>query len=138
MSLVIRDPDNFHNKAYSVPKLEDLRLFTAGSDSTDLVERCLSTGSILVCHHSPHTTRMELNISVNLPNPLSTIMVNLCLANSSISRISNFLPFAPFPNYSIPLWPSRTTTNSSTPIRYSTLAYKDSITRMGNPKSDKR
>jgi U3 small nucleolar RNA-associated protein 4 len=48
MALVVRDPEAFHSKIYSVPKLEDLRLFTAGSDSTDLVERCLLTGRILV------------------------------------------------------------------------------------------
>lgn len=48
MALVIKDPEEFHTKGYNVPKLEDLRLFTAGSDSTDLVERCLVTGRILV------------------------------------------------------------------------------------------
>lgn len=48
MALVIKDPEEFHIKGYNVPKLEDLRLFTAGSDSTDLVERCLVTGRILV------------------------------------------------------------------------------------------
>lgn len=48
MVLVARDPEAFHTKPYSVPKLEDLRLFTAGSDSADLVERCLLTGRILV------------------------------------------------------------------------------------------
>jgi len=48
MALVVRDPEAFHDTSYSVPKLEDLRLFTAGSDSTDLVERCLLTGRILV------------------------------------------------------------------------------------------
>lgn len=48
MALIIRDPDNFHTKPYSVPKLDDLRLFTSGSDSTDLVERCFLTGRILV------------------------------------------------------------------------------------------
>jgi U3 small nucleolar RNA-associated protein 4 len=48
MALVIKDPEDFHTKGYNVPKLEDLRLFTAGSDSTDLVERCLVTGRILV------------------------------------------------------------------------------------------
>lgn len=48
MALVIKDPEEFHTKGYNVPRLEDLRLFTAGSDSTDLVERCLVTGRILV------------------------------------------------------------------------------------------
>jgi U3 small nucleolar RNA-associated protein 4 len=52
MALVIKDPEDFHTKGYNVPKLEDLRLFTAGSDSTDLVERCLVTGRILVSHIS--------------------------------------------------------------------------------------
>ena len=31
-----------------LPRLDELRLFTAGSDSGDLVERCLSTGRVLV------------------------------------------------------------------------------------------
>jgi U3 small nucleolar RNA-associated protein 4 len=48
MALVLRDPDNFHLKPYAVPRLTDLRLFTAGSDSEDLTERCLQTGRILV------------------------------------------------------------------------------------------
>ena len=48
MTLVIRDPSNFHCKPYSVPRAADLRLFTAGSDSPDLTERCLHTGRVLV------------------------------------------------------------------------------------------
>jgi len=31
-----------------LPRLDELRLFTAGSDSGDLVERCLMTGRVLV------------------------------------------------------------------------------------------
>lgn len=55
MALVIRDPEEFASKLYSVPRIADLRLFTAGSESTDLTERCLETGRILVrqtevCH----------------------------------------------------------------------------------------
>lgn len=48
MALVIRDPENFHLKPYAVPRLPDLRLFTAGSESTELTERCLETGRVLV------------------------------------------------------------------------------------------
>ena len=48
IALVIRDPANFNHKPYSVPRLTDLRLFTTGSDSSDLTERCLLTGRILV------------------------------------------------------------------------------------------
>lgn len=62
MTLVIRDPENFHTKPYSVPKLEDLRLFTAGSDSTDLVERCLSTGRILVSRHQSKTVFVVVSV----------------------------------------------------------------------------
>lgn len=54
MALVIRDAGNFHTKGYAVPKVSDLRLFTAGSDSTELVERCLKTGRILVRHNDVH------------------------------------------------------------------------------------
>jgi hypothetical protein len=50
MSLVIRDPEAFASKTYVVPRIPDLRLFTAGSESTDLTERCLETGRILVSH----------------------------------------------------------------------------------------
>jgi len=48
ISLVIRDPTSLHLKNYAVPKIADLRLFTAGSDSSDLTERCLLTGRVLV------------------------------------------------------------------------------------------
>ena len=53
MALVIRDPSNFHTKGYAVPKISDLRVFTAGSDSTEITERCLVTGRILVCCATP-------------------------------------------------------------------------------------
>lgn len=52
MVLVIRNVSDFHEKTYAVPRIEDLRLFTAGSESTELVERCLATGRILVRHLS--------------------------------------------------------------------------------------
>jgi U3 small nucleolar RNA-associated protein 4 len=54
MALVIRDPSAFSQKAYRVPKVADLRLYTSGSDSGDLVERCLSTGRILVSYREPN------------------------------------------------------------------------------------
>jgi U3 small nucleolar RNA-associated protein 4 len=49
MCLVLRDPAEFQHKPYKVPRLADLRLYTAGSDSGDITERCLFTGRILVC-----------------------------------------------------------------------------------------
>lgn len=48
MALVLRDPEGLLQKPYSVPQVSDLRLFTAGSESTELTERCLTTGRVLV------------------------------------------------------------------------------------------
>lgn len=50
LALVIRDPTVFYevDNTRRVPRLDELRLFTAGSDSGDVVERCLVTGRILV------------------------------------------------------------------------------------------
>mgnify|MGYP002718980361 FL=1 len=51
-SVVVKDPEYFQSADITrrVPRLEELRLFTAGSDSGDIVERCLLTGRILVRH----------------------------------------------------------------------------------------
>ncbi|WRT70913.1 uncharacterized protein IL334_007912 [Kwoniella shivajii] len=77
IALVIRDPLNFHRKSYAVPKIEDLRLFTAGSDSTDLTERCLSSGKILQTYDIPSPPLWSLSVS-----PTHDL---LCLATSSAS-----------------------------------------------------
>ncbi|WVF67825.1 hypothetical protein IAT40_002586 [Kwoniella sp. CBS 6097] len=77
ISLVIRDPLNFHRKGYSVPKIEDLRLFTAGSDSGDLVERCLFTGRILQTYSIPSPPLWSLSVA-----PTHDL---LCLATASPS-----------------------------------------------------
>jgi len=72
MTLAIRDPEAFYHPTSQssfdepsssstntfnehkarLPRLDELRLFTAGSDSGDLVERCLFTGRILVSPRS--------------------------------------------------------------------------------------
>ncbi|WWD07161.1 hypothetical protein V865_005258 [Kwoniella europaea PYCC6329] len=75
IALVIRDPLNFHKKSYSVPKLEDLRLFTAGSDSNDLTERCLITGRILQTYDIPSPPLWTLSVA-----PTQDL---LCLSSSS-------------------------------------------------------
>nr|XP_019050895.1 hypothetical protein I302_01338 [Kwoniella bestiolae CBS 10118]OCF29825.1 hypothetical protein I302_01338 [Kwoniella bestiolae CBS 10118] len=75
IALTIRDPLNFHKKSYSVPKIEDLRLFTAGSDSTDLVERCLITGNILSTYDIPSPPLWTLSVA-----PTQDL---LCLSSSS-------------------------------------------------------
>ncbi|KAJ9098622.1 hypothetical protein QFC21_004269 [Naganishia friedmannii] len=55
VSVVVRDPEYFHSPEVTrrVPRLEELRLFTAGSDSGDIVERCLLTGRILQTYAVP-------------------------------------------------------------------------------------
>ncbi|KAL7420926.1 U3 small nucleolar RNA-associated protein [Cryptotrichosporon argae] len=63
MALVIRDPETFYERGYSVPKLADLRLFTAGSDSSELTERCLFTGRILQTYAIPSPPLWSLTIS---------------------------------------------------------------------------
>lgn len=116
MALVIRDPDNFHSKPYSVPKLQDLRLFTSGSDSTDLVERCLETGRILVSFSPPqnhpflskmlHVLILVFQSTYPIPSPpLWSISVSpthqlLALATSSPS-----LHFLSISSHSGPLGP---------------------------------
>ncbi|WVQ86293.1 hypothetical protein IAT38_008462 [Cryptococcus sp. DSM 104549] len=75
MTLVIRDPLNYQRKGYSVPKVEDLRLFTAGSDSGDLIERCLLTGRILQTYAIPSPPLWSLSVS-----PTHDL---LCLATTS-------------------------------------------------------
>ncbi|OCF56068.1 hypothetical protein L486_06009 [Kwoniella mangroviensis CBS 10435] len=75
IALVIRDPLNFHRKSYSVPKLEDLRLFTAGSDSNDITERCLITGRILQTYDIPSPPLWTLSVA-----PTQDL---LCLSSSS-------------------------------------------------------
>ncbi|WVQ95410.1 hypothetical protein IAU59_002507 [Kwoniella sp. CBS 9459] len=93
ISLVIRDPLNFHRKGYSVPKIEDLRLFTAGSDSGDLTERCLSTGRILQTYSIPSPPLWSLSVA-----PTHDL---LCLATASPSlhflSIPSPTPFTPYP-----------------------------------------
>ncbi|WWC92534.1 uncharacterized protein L201_007493 [Kwoniella dendrophila CBS 6074] len=63
IALVIRDPSNFHKKSYAVPRVEDLRLFTAGSDSNELIERCLITGKILQTYDIPSPPLWTLSVS---------------------------------------------------------------------------
>nr|XP_019007732.1 uncharacterized protein I206_07366 [Kwoniella pini CBS 10737]OCF46513.1 hypothetical protein I206_07366 [Kwoniella pini CBS 10737] len=77
IALVIRDPLNFHRKSYSVPKVEDLRLFTAGSDSNELTERCLLTGRILQTYDIPSPPLWSLSVA-----PTHDL---LCLSTSSQS-----------------------------------------------------
>ncbi|KAJ9113775.1 hypothetical protein QFC20_001801 [Naganishia adeliensis] len=54
-SVVVKDPEYFQSPdvTWRVPRLSDLRLFTAGSDSGDIVERCLLTGRILQTYAVP-------------------------------------------------------------------------------------
>ncbi|OCF35969.1 hypothetical protein I316_02464 [Kwoniella heveanensis BCC8398] len=93
VSLVIRDPLNFHRKGYSVPKIEDLRLFTAGSDSGDLIERCLFTGRILQTYSISSPPLWSLSVA-----PTHDL---LCLATASPSlhflSIPSPTPLTPYP-----------------------------------------
>ncbi|KAK8850731.1 hypothetical protein IAR55_004651 [Kwoniella newhampshirensis] len=91
MALVIRDPLNFHRKPYSVPKVEDLRLFTAGSDSGDLIERCLLSGRVLQTYAIPSPPLWSLSVS-----PTHDL---LCLATTS--PLLHFLSI-PQPTYFTP------------------------------------
>lgn len=70
MALVIRDPENFHSKPYSVPRISDLRLFVAGSESTELTERCLETGRILVSNPTLLLTFVLTDLSKPTPSLL--------------------------------------------------------------------
>jgi U3 small nucleolar RNA-associated protein 4 len=98
MTLVIRDPENFHAKPYSVPKLEDLRLFTSGSDSTDLVERCLSSGRILVSHPISMLPACctQTDITVDIPHPVTSTMVNVGLTHPPTFVLGDLITSAPF------------------------------------------
>ncbi|BEJ03180.1 hypothetical protein CcaverHIS641_0103550 [Cutaneotrichosporon cavernicola] len=63
MALALRDPENFHSKPYAVPRVEDLRLFVAGSESTELTERCLETGRVLQTYPIPSPPLWSLSVS---------------------------------------------------------------------------
>ncbi|KAK4688303.1 U3 small nucleolar RNA-associated protein 4, partial [Tremellales sp. Uapishka_1] len=102
MALVIRDPLNFHLKPYTVPKTSDLRLFTAGSDSDDLIERCLLSGKILQTYSIPSPPLWSLSVS-----PTHSL---LCLTTTSpslhflsipppMSSSSSFTALEPPPSY---------------------------------------
>ncbi|ORY26812.1 WD40-repeat-containing domain protein [Naematelia encephala] len=77
IALVIRNVEDFHNKAYSVPRIEDVRLFTSASDSNDIVERCLFTGRILMTYPIPSPPLWTMSVS-----PTQSL---LCLATTSPS-----------------------------------------------------
>ncbi|ORX40916.1 quinon protein alcohol dehydrogenase-like superfamily [Kockovaella imperatae] len=62
-------------KSYAVPKLKALRLFTAGSEASELVERCLQTGRILQSYHIPSPPIWSLSVS-----PTHTL---LCLSTTA-------------------------------------------------------
>lgn len=100
MVLTIRDPAEFHLKAYRVPRIEDLRLFTAGSDTSDITERCLLTGRILVSLRSGwsgSTLTMQSTYPIPAP-PLWSISVSpthTLLALSTTSPTMHFLSIPP-------------------------------------------
>lgn len=77
VSVVVRDPEYFHSPEVTrrVPRLEELRLFTAGSDSGDIVERCLLTGRILV-------SRSE-NLFKGEQRSWTSFIANICCSWSS-------------------------------------------------------
>ncbi|TXT12946.1 hypothetical protein VHUM_01347 [Vanrija humicola] len=75
MALSIRDPENFHTKPYSVPRVSDLRLFTAGSESTELTERCLASGRVLQTYPIPSPPLWSMSVS-----PTQSL---LCLTTNS-------------------------------------------------------
>ncbi|WWC64991.1 uncharacterized protein I303_107605 [Kwoniella dejecticola CBS 10117] len=77
IALVIRDPLNFHRKSHPVPKVGDLRLFTAGSDSNEMTERCLLTGKILQTYDIPSPPLWSMSVA-----PTHDL---LCLSTSSQS-----------------------------------------------------
>ena len=129
MALVLRDPTT----TQTVPRLSDVRLFTAGSDSTDLVERCLHTGHVLVrhpiasadrrtplqshlhhygpCQYRPHTPSSvsppPRQLSPSSPSsraPLSLLLLHTCLK----ANHSHPAP-APSPSLGLPqIWSRRT------------------------------
>lgn len=75
VSLVIKDAANFASKPYLVPRISDLRLFTAGSESTELVERCLETGRIVGITPVPSAPIWSMSVS-----PTHTL---LCLSTTA-------------------------------------------------------
>ncbi|WVR08787.1 hypothetical protein IAU60_005845 [Kwoniella sp. DSM 27419] len=97
LALVIRDPVNFHRRPYSVPKVEDLRLFTAGSDSGDLIERCLATGRILQSYSIPSPPLWSISVA-----PTQDL---LCLATTSPNLHFLSIPSPTIFNPSPPLAP---------------------------------
>jgi U3 small nucleolar RNA-associated protein 4 len=89
MALVIRDPEGCASKPYAVPRISDLRLFTAGSESIDLTERCLETGRILQTYPIPSPPLWSMTVS-----PTHQL---LCLTTNSphLHFVSIPTPFGP-------------------------------------------
>jgi hypothetical protein len=112
MALAIRDPEDFYDSASPssdpstsssssstrqkrLPSLEELRLFTAGSDSGDLIERCLFTGAILVSFRVVSAARTATNVSIG------SFAINPSTANNpfhvSKPLLSHLDPSGPYP-----------------------------------------
>lgn len=124
MALVIRDAGNFHTKGYAVPKVADLRLFTAGSDSTELVERCLKTGRILVRHN-----RCTPLMTAHYTYPRFPSLVTIRLPDSHPA-----LPLHHLAHPLLPLHPSRpvgTAPSAPVPIRRPAVPLQNSVHRLG-------
>lgn len=90
-SVVVKDPEYFQSADVTrrVPRLEELRLFTAGSDSGDIVERCLLTGRILVSPDSFWHALCDIYscpLLANICCPWSSGMGNVSCAHAGSTR----------------------------------------------------
>lgn len=96
VSVVVKDPEYFQSPDVTrrVPRLSELRLFTAGSDSGDIVERCLLTGRILVRMNSGFFgfTTDSLVIAANLCRSRSSRLGHVFSTDSGSTRCGNKQP----------------------------------------------
>lgn len=112
MTLAIRDPEDFYASASPssdpstsssssssrqkrLPSLEELRLFTAGSDSGDLIERCLFTGAILVSFRVVSAARIATYVSICSLQSIPLPPIILFISANHSSPIWTYLVLVP-------------------------------------------
>lgn len=102
ISLVVRDPTSLASsskRTRRIPTLEECRLFTAGSDSGELVERCLFTGRILQTMTVPAAPIWSMAVSPTH----DTLAVASSSANIYLFRLSpdspDIEPNSPVPRF---------------------------------------
>ncbi|WVQ77610.1 hypothetical protein IAR50_007298 [Cryptococcus sp. DSM 104548] len=133
IALVLRSPTSFDSKPYSVPQIPDIRLFTAGSDSSDLVERCLDSGRVLQTYQIPQAPLWSLAVA-----PTQDLLVMATTStNLHFLSIPPATMFDPSPALAPP--PSHLLRSDALPSRTRTVSIAfspPSLVRVGREQDD--